>query len=83
MVGCGSPLLTTDLIIGSAPFSIYAITNNPKGYTWDICYSCVILPIGGLLPSFTFTKEIITIIADPLDCSNSLEEIPFSFQNPI
>ena len=75
---CGTALVQTDLVLGPAPYSVTATTLNPLGYSHSICYSCDIIPKG--LPKIIFSKDLITISALALDCSNSLIEKPF--KNP-
>ena len=68
--GCSSPLVSLNIVIGADPYGVQAKETIPTGYTESICYECTATPNDGL-PSTTFTKEL-TIIANPLDCSNSL-----------
>ena len=65
---CSSVLpAQSDIVLGIvAPYSLTATELNSVGYSYSICYSCDILPTG--LPLITFTKDAITISADPLDC---------------
>ena len=66
-------------MLGADPYSITATELNSAGYSHSICYSCDIQPAGAL-PMITFDKDMIIIIADALDCSNSLTDV--SFANP-
>ena len=78
---CGSALPNqSDLVLEVDPFSISATELNPLGYSYTICYSCDILPTGGL-PIITFDRDLITISALALDCSNSLA-VNAAFVNP-
>ena len=44
---CGSTLVQNDLVLGAAPsYSIKATELNSLGYSYSICYSCDIIPIG-------------------------------------
>ena len=56
---CGTALAQTDLVLGTAPFSIMATELNSRGYSHSICYSCDIKPTG--LSSITFNKDLIII----------------------
>ena len=65
---CGTSLpVQSDIVIGAESFSISASELTPEGYSYSICYSCDIQPLGGL-PILTFIKDLITIEAYPLDC---------------
>ena len=63
----------TNVVFG--PFPIYLISASeikPEGYSLSFCFRCIITPTG--LPSITpFTSLVITVVADPLDCSSSLQ----------
>ena len=78
--GCGSALTAqSNVVLGSAPFSISAIETNPNGYTVNFCFECEINPAGQ--SSIFFTKDAITITADQLDCSTSLSPVGW-YTNP-
>ena len=48
---CGTPLVAqTDIVLGATPFSITATELNPLGYSYSICYSCIITPEPASLP---------------------------------
>ena len=69
----------TNIVFGPLPFfSISGIETNPSGFISTFCYSCLVAPIGQA--TIAFSKDLITVVGLPLDCSKSLT-INLSFVN--
>ena len=71
----------TNAVVNSGPdFVLFANETNPLGWNLTFCFKCEVSPTGGL-PSFTFSRDSITFVALPLDCSKSLLNVT-EFENP-
>ena len=67
---CITPIpASTNVFISGAPYTITAFEKNPYGYSESFCYSCEIQPFGQTPIKF---DQQITVVADPVDCSNTL-----------
>ena len=76
-VGCAAPLASqSNVVLDATPFSITATETNPNGYTVSFCFQCLInKPDGSQL---TFTKDSISAIGSPVDCTDSLTDASFN-----
>ena len=84
--GCtGTAFVSTDISIGgTTPWAISAIRTNSVGYDHSFCIRCIVSPINEVdgatvvgLPDLPYTRDI-RVIGEPLDCSPSLTDIPYT-----
>ena len=74
-IPCGSVSAQTNVVIlETSPYSITASETNALGYNEPLCFQCTITPTG--LSPILF-NHLLTIVADPLDCSVSLMKNEF------
>ena len=63
----------TDVVVGGInPFEITALENNSAGYSLTFCYECTISAGPNV-----FTKDLITVTQNTLDCSTALSDAGF------